>query len=478
MTDRYQKLVNTPIGKIVSKQVGLPAPPTLARYRAGDPVITGTVLLGAPAGSDPARPPRLVAAIAQALKTADARVMTPLDEALRDAIAQADLAAPIFNPEAPAPDQAFKALVLDATGLTSALDLTAAYAFFHDSARRVSANGRIVVLATPPAAATSPSEAVAQRALEGLVRSLAKEARRGATAQLVHVAPGAEAQLESTLRFLLSPRSAYVSGQVIEISERVAAGRGGASIDWAAPLNGKVALVTGAARGIGAAIAEVLARDGAHVVGLDVAAMAGELETVTRALGASAITADVTSPEAPAQIAEQLLAEHEGVDIVVHNAGITRDKTIARMAEDQWDLVMAINLIAPERITAELMERKAIRRNGRVVCLSSMNGIAGAAGQTNYATTKAGLIGFVEAQAPLLAKQGITINAVAPGFIETPMTASMPFGPREAGRRMNSLSQGGLPVDVAETIGWFAWPASAGVTGNVVRVCGQSLIGA
>jgi 3-oxoacyl-[acyl-carrier protein] reductase len=475
MPDRYQQLVNTPIGRLVSKQVGLPAPPRLQRYSAGQPVITGTVLLGAPAGSDPARPPRLAAAIAQALKAVAARVMTPLDDALREAVAQADLPAPIFNPEAPAPDQAFRALVLDATGLTSAPDLSAAYAFFHDSARRVSAGGRIVVLATPPAAATTPGEAVAQRALEGLVRSLAKEARRGATAQLVHVAPGAEAQLESTLRFLLSPRSAYVSGQVIEISARVAAS---GKVDWASPLHGKVALVTGAGRGIGAAIAQVLARDGAHVVGLDVPAMAGELETVTRAIGASAITADVTAPDAPAQITEQLLAEHAGVDVVVHNAGITRDRTIARMTEDEWDLVFAINLIAPERITAELMARKAIHRNGRVVCLSSMNGIAGAAGQTNYATTKAGLIGFVEAQAPLLAKQGITVNAVAPGFIETPMTASMPFGPREAGRRMNSLSQGGLPVDVAETIAWFSWPASAGVTGNVVRVCGQSLIGA
>jgi 3-oxoacyl-[acyl-carrier protein] reductase len=478
MTDRYQQLVNTPIGKLVSRQLGLPAPPRLERYRVGEPVITGTVLLGAPAGSDPARPPRLAGAIAQTLKAVRARVMTPLDESLRATVAQADLPASIFNPDAPAPDQRFKALVLDATGLTTAQDLAAAYGFFHDSARRVSSSGRIVVLATPPAAATSPEEAVAQRALEGLVRSLAKEARGGATAQLVHVVPGAEAQLESTLRFLLSPRSAYVSGQVIEVSKRVAAGKGESDIDRSSPLSGKVALVTGAARGIGAAIAQVLAREGAHVVGLDVAPMADDLEQVMAKIGGGAITADVTASDAPSTIADRLLADHEGVDIVVHNAGITRDRTIARMTPEQWDLVLAINLVAPERITAELMQRKAIRRNGRVICLSSMNGIAGAAGQTNYAATKAGLIGFVQAQAPLLAKQGITVNAVAPGFIETPMTASMPFGPREAGRRMNSLSQGGLPIDVAETIAWLAWPASAGVTGNIVRVCGQSLIGA
>ena len=109
--------------------------------------------------------------------------------------------------------------------------------------------------------------------------------------------------------------------------------------------------------------------------------------------------------------------------------------------------------------------------------MSSISGIAGNAGQTNYSTSKAGVIGVVQAWAPALAKRGVTINAVAPGFIETQMTAAMPLATREAGRRMNSLAQGGLPVDVAETIAWFASPGSAGVTGNIVRVCGQSLLG-
>jgi 3-oxoacyl-[acyl-carrier protein] reductase len=107
-----------------------------------------------------------------------------------------------------------------------------------------------------------------------------------------------------------------------------------------------------------------------------------------------------------------------------------------------------------------------------------MSGIAGNNGQTNYATSKAGVIGMVQSMAPELAQRGATINAVAPGFIETQMTASIPLMIREAGRRMNSLSQGGLPVDVAETVAWFAAPATSGVTGNVVRVCGQSLLGA
>ncbi len=112
------------------------------------------------------------------------------------------------------------------------------------------------------------------------------------------------------------------------------------------------------------------------------------------------------------------------------------------------------------------------------MCVSSISGIAGNAGQTNYSTSKAGVIGIVQGFAGPLGERGATVNAVAPGFIETQMTAAMPIALREAGRRMNSLSQGGLPVNVAETVAWLANPGSAGVTGNIVRVCGQSLIGA
>jgi 3-oxoacyl-[acyl-carrier protein] reductase len=236
--------------------------------------------------------------------------------------------------------------------------------------------------------------------------------------------------------------------------------------------------VTGASRGIGASVAEVLARDGAHVVGVDVPAMASELERTTGALGGSSLTLDITDADAPAAIAQHLLDQHGGVDVVVHNAGITRDKTLGRMTQELWDAVIEVNLHAPLRIDSELVAREALRENNRIVLVSSISGIAGNAGQTNYSTSKAGIIGVVETFAPVTAKQGRTINAVAPGFIESKMTEAMPIATREAGRRMNSMSQGGLPVDVAETIAWFANPASAGVNGNVVRVCGQSLIGA
>jgi 3-oxoacyl-[acyl-carrier protein] reductase len=250
------------------------------------------------------------------------------------------------------------------------------------------------------------------------------------------------------------------------------------AIDWEKPLEGQVALVTGASRGIGEAIAHVLARDGAHVVCLDVPAQGEALATVANAVGGSTLAADVTDSAAPAAIAEHLKERHGGVDIVVHNAGVTRDKTMGRMSPEQWDLVMAINLVAPQRITDALVEADALKPGGRVIGVSSMSGIAGNRGQTNYATSKAGLIGLVDAMAPVLAERQATINAVAPGFIETQMTSAMPTATREAGRRMNSLAQGGLPVDVAETIAWFASPASGGITGNTIRVCGQSLLGA
>jgi 3-oxoacyl-[acyl-carrier protein] reductase len=162
----------------------------------------------------------------------------------------------------------------------------------------------------------------------------------------------------------------------------------------------------------------------------------------------------------------------------VHNAGITRDRTIARMKPEAWDAVLDVNLSCQERINDALLAADLIPAGGRLIGVASIAGIAGNRGQTNYATSKAGMIGLVQSTAPVLAARGITVNAVAPGFIETRMTARMPLVLREAGRRMNSLAQGGLPVDVAETIAWFANPASAGVNGNVVRVCGQSLIGA
>jgi 3-oxoacyl-[acyl-carrier protein] reductase len=399
MADRYQQFADSPPGRFMVRRLGLPQPVPLQR---GPDPLEGPILLGG------------------ALDTQE--LLTRIGFELR--------------PDA----ERYAAAIFDASRITRSGELREVYAFFHEAIRQIGPSGRLIVIGS--------GDGVAQRALEGFVRSAGKEVRHGATANLVYAAP--EADLESTLRFLLSGRSAYVSGQVI----RVGAGKADAG-DW-------TAIVTGASRGIGAAIAEVLARDGARVICADVPAQGEDLAAVANAVGGTALQVDVTSERAP-----QILAER-GAEVVVHNAGITRDRTLARMTEDEWDSVLAVNLESIERINAALSGVK------RIVCVSSVSGIAGNRGQANYATSKAGVIGIVENTK----LEGGTINAVAPGFIETRMTAAMPLGTREAGRRLNSLAQGGLPVDVAETVAWLAAPGSAGVSGNVVRVCGQSLIGA
>ncbi len=445
MADRYTQFAGSGPGHLLVSRLGLPAPAPLRRYAPGQPLLDASARLGAAPGG------RLLEAVRRTLASAGAEVREDTTE-----------------------DERHAALVYDASGIASSAELHDLYAFFHATITTLRPSGRLLVLGTPPEQAATPAAAIAQRALEGFTRSAAKEVRAGATAQLLYAAPGAEGNLESTLRFLLGSKSAFVDGQVV----RVGAGASQPVADWDRPLAGRVGLVTGAARGIGAAIAETLGRDGAHVVGLDVPVAGEALSAVANRVGGTALQLDITAPDAPRRLATHLTERHGGVDVVVHNAGVTRDRTLARMTGEQWDGLMAINLTAQERLTDGLLEAGALRAGGRVVSLSSMNGIAGQRGQANYATSKAGIIGFVDAYAPLLADRHITINAVAPGFIETQMTAAMPVATREAGRRMNSLAQGGLPGDVAETIAWLASPGSGGVTGNTIRVDGQHLLGA
>jgi 3-oxoacyl-[acyl-carrier protein] reductase len=289
------------------------------------------------------------------------------------------------------------------------------------------------------------------------------------------VPDGAEGSLAGPVRFFLSGRSAYVDGQPVTLS---AAEIGAQDEDQ--PLAGKVAVVTGAARGIGASIAKVMARDGAHVVAVDIPAAGQSLAEVANEIGGTAFQLDITAADAAERLIAHLKERHGGVDVVVHNAGITRDKLLVNMDAERWNSVLAVNLQAQLDITQALLDdaNGVLNDGARVVCVSSQSGIAGNRGQTNYAASKAGVIGMVRAWAPAFAERRATINAVAPGFIVTEMTAKMPFGTREVGARLNSLQQGGLPVDVAETIAWLSQPASAGVNGQVVRVCGQSMLGA
>jgi len=429
-------------------RLGLPESTPLRRYEPGQPLLDGPALVGG---------------------VPEHRLLTTVERVLQDANVTTLAAAAEDGASTP-----IAAAIFDASGITTSEDLHALRDFFSPLISRIAPSGRLLVLGTPPEHAADRRHAVAQRALEGFVRSAAKELRHGATGQLVYVAPGAEEDLESTLRFLLSSKSAYVSGQVVRISSADWT----APADWDKPQAGRIAVVTGASRGIGAAIAETLARDGAHVVAVDIPAAGEALATVANAIGGSALALDITAADAPAALAAYLQERHGGVDVVVHNAGITRDRTLARMKPERWDAVLDVNLSAQERLNDALLLGDLIGEGGRIVTVSSIGGIAGNRGQTNYGASKAGVIGIVETLAPELAQRGATINAVAPGFIETQMTAAMPLFVREAGRRMSSLAQGGLPIDVAEAIAWFASPASGGVNGNVVRVCGQSLIGA
>jgi 3-oxoacyl-[acyl-carrier protein] reductase len=456
--DRFQALALSPVGKAVFPRLGLPQPPRLRRYTPGQPLLTGPAVLGAVAGG------ALLEPVAGILKGAGVQ--------LADV---AEVAAANRRGADPAAGIRTGALVFDASGIAASEDLVQLHAFFHPLVRSLQACGRVVVLGLP-GDGLAPRAAAAQRALEGFTRALGKEIGKGSTVQLVLVEPGAESRLESTLRFLLSARSAFVSGQVVRVTRAVPGADTVA--DWNQPLAGQVVAVTGASRGIGESIARTLARDGASVIGIDVAALASELAGVMRSVGGTSLVLDVTAADAAARIAARAREAHGRLDGIVHNAGITRDRMLRNLAEDAWRSVVAVNLTAPERITLELVEDGILGAGGRVVVTSSVAGIAGNAGQTNYAASKAGLIGLVQALAPGLAERGITINAVAPGFIETQMTAAIPLAIREGGRRLSSMLQGGLPVDVAETEGWLLSPASSGVTGNVVRVCGQALIGA
>ena len=448
MSDRYQSLVNTPVGQLLAKNLGLPQPIELERYEEGQPLVEGTVVVGGTG--------RLGATLTTSLDELSISFVTEAGEG-----------------------QKHKGLVFDATGITSSEQLVELQRFFTPKMRQLESCARVVVIGTPPEAAKDPSEQIAQRALEGFTRSLGKEIGDGGTVQLVYVVPKADTAITSTLAFLLSPKSAYVSGQVVRIG---AIGDSKAAdkvepVDWMKPLLGKVAIVTGASRGIGEQIARVLHRDGATILGIDVPQAADDLHRVMGELDGDVLALDITAKDAPARIAHHVKTKHGGADIVVHNAGITRDKKLANMKEDVFTSAIAVNLTAPERITTVMLEEGAINPNGRIIGVASIAGIAGNMGQTNYAASKAGVIGFVQSTAPTL-KDGITINAVAPGFIETKMTEAIPFMTREVGRRLNAMSQGGLPVDVAEAIAWYASPASSAVNGNVVRVCGQMMMGA
>ncbi|MDO5681203.1 MAG: 3-oxoacyl-ACP reductase [Propionibacteriaceae bacterium] len=462
-TDPYGQLVSTGFGKLVAKRLGLPRPVTLRRFSLTDPLCDEPVL---------------VAAIdAGGAVSADGGFLPSLLDRLHHLQIEVEGPDETTQPSANHAPPQLGGLVLDLSALRDPKSLGAFREIAAPAVKRLLPNARVVLIGTDPRTLTDPTAVATQQALTGIIRSLGKELRAGATANLVFAAIETDpASVANATEFFLSGRSAYVSGQVLRIDASAPRAQ-----DRARPLTGQVAVVTGAARGIGAAIVEVLARDGATVVGVDVPAAGESLAKVVNAVHGTALPLDITDPSAGQQILDHCLARHQRLDIVVHNAGITRDKLLVNMDDAKWDQVIDVNLSAMLAINAALLAPatgEGLTDGARILCLSSQNGIAGARGQTNYAASKAGVIGLVEATAPLIADRGITINAVAPGFIETEMTARMPLAPREIGRRLNSLQQGGQPADVAETLAFLAQPGSQAITGQVLRICGQSLIGA
>ena len=442
MSDRYLNLVNSPIGSAVASRVGLPRPAVLRRYEPGQPLLHGPALLGATSGMVP------------------------------DDLASILKGAGVDAHEASTDDERWAALILDARDVRTPADLAGFRTFFGGRLRQLKDNGRVLVLARPADGESSTVDA-SRQAVEGIVRSLAKELRGGSTANLLLVEDSAS--LESALRFFLSGRSAYVDGQPVRLGVGVAP----SPEDWDRPLAGKTALVTGAARGIGAAIAAALARDGAQVIAADLSAAGEQLAKVANKIGGSTLHLDVAAADAPAKLLTHLDAHTDGLDILIHNAGITRDRLLANMKAEQWDAVIAVNLQSQLAINDALLTSDQLRDHARVVCLSSTTGLSGNRGQTNYGATKAGVIGLVRSSATDFAAHGnATINAVAPGFIDTEMTAKMPLATREVARRLSSLQQAGLPIDVAEAVAWLSSPGAGGINGQVLRVCGQNLVGA
>ncbi|MFN8119518.1 MAG: 3-oxoacyl-ACP reductase [Micropruina glycogenica] len=375
--------------------------------------------------------------------------------------------------QAPAYPAKIGAVLVDASQVATVDQLEQVRAVLRPAMRGLEPSGRVIIVAADPATASSVEQAAVRQALDGIMRSVGKELRAGATANLVQVADSTTpAQLGVVLQFLLSGRSAYVDGQPLVLAD----------VATTPAPEGRIVVVTGAARGIGAAIARRFAADGARVVVVDVP-MAGEaLAGVANELHGTALQLDITVPDAGARIAEHIAQRYgDGARIgaLVHCAGILRDRMLANLDEVRWASVLQVNLAAQLRMNEVLLDPSVaggLADGARIVAVASTSGWAGNKGQTNYAASKAGVMGMVRALAPSVAERGIVVNGVAPGFIETDMTASIPVIDREIFRRSSSLLQGGKPADVAEAIVFLADPETP-MNGQVVRVCGQLIVG-
>ncbi len=237
--------------------------------------------------------------------------------------------------------------------------------------------------------------------------------------------------------------------------------------------DGQVAVVTGGARGIGAEIARRLAGGGATVVCVDVLDTAEIVDQINGDGGSAEGRAlDVTDAAAAAEVIAAINESHGRLDILVNNAGITRDQLLIRMKPEDWDLVLGINLDGVFNVTQPAAKLMMRARRGRIVNVASVVGLMGNAGQANYAASKAGLIGFTKSLARELGSRNVTVNAVAPGYIQTPMTEQLSDEQREMLMKSVAIPRLGTPSDVADAVAFLAGPGATYITGEVLNISG------
>lgn len=240
-------------------------------------------------------------------------------------------------------------------------------------------------------------------------------------------------------------------------------------------MNGKIALITGAARGIGREIALLLAKEGADIAICDVNEEAlSQTNIEIESSGRQCFTAvvDVSNARAAEDMVNKTLDKFKRIDILINNAGITRDSLLIRMKEEDWDAVLAVNLKGAFNFTKAVSKVMVKQRSGKIVNIASIIGIMGNAGQANYAASKAGIIGLTKSAAKELASRGINVNAIAPGFIKTPMTDKLTDEQKKAMLEAIPLARFGEPMDVARLALFLVSDASTYITGEVIRVDG------